>query len=403
MFDKPAVTRIATAVAWIAAAVSWLPLAVPVFWFGLSIAAAITVWLARGARLRLGWFDVGVASFCAGAALASLHALRGDESHIALRSLLAVVLASYLARAMPGRRASALLAAGVISLGLAVAAGVVVLWASAGAAKVTPLNGWLYVSTRSVLDSRWTLPLDPANLAVAAASLLTPLAFALVASTSGPRVRGSFLIAAVAFASALVVLSVRSAWVAVLGAAVVYGLRFRGRALRAAGGALAAALTLFVAAAASAPTLFDPGSTLVRVDLWRASVAILQAGGPVGLGPGMFPYHLIELWRGKAGTEVFTGPDNALLQVAGDAGVLGLAGAAIALFAWARRAWDAPPASVLGRGALFGLLCYLAFGAFWSVSVVAIRTAEETFATVAVPFPWLLLGLFYRETDSGST
>ena len=367
-------------------------------WAALVALASVAVSLMVWTHERLGLLDVAAGLFVVGALVAALTSGRLDASALALRSSLAIVGAYYLSRAMPAGRGTNALVLGLVSATLLAALAIVVLWAGSAASKVTALNAWLYDWMRSALHPSWSLPLDPANLGTAASALLTPFSFAFVWALAAQPPRWLRVAGVGALALILLVLSVRSAWIAVLASVVLYGALARGRALRVASVVVVASILAGAAAVVLAPSLFDTGSAAVRLETWAASLGALKDHLPFGLGPGMFPYYLTALWRGRPSAEVVTAPENGLLQLSGDAGLLGLVASLIVLAAVARGATRAARAGVIGRAAFVATAAYLVLGLAWSVSVLVIRTADEGFATVATPFPWLLIALSQRET-----
>ncbi len=178
-------------------------------------------------------------------------------------------------------------------------------------------------------------------------------AWALAGLIESPGWRRAIRGGLVAVGIPLTVLSgSRSAWLAIAAAVVIGGLpwawsqrrRFRpdgasaGRMLLLAAGSVAA---VAVVAALAIPRLTAVTSLLYRVALWRDTLAAWQADPLLGIGPGFMPY------ARQAAAADLTFPvrqphsHNLPLGVLGDAGVVGLAAAAVlvVVVAWVAGPW----------------------------------------------------------------
>lgn len=308
----------------------------------------------RGAPLPRTPLDTPILALLAAFALATASAMNHGMSLRAMASITAFALALPIALVALRHRPSWV---GVVTsvpvLLLAVPSLVVLLsrrleWVLAGAPGLPPLR----------LPGEGT----PFGSVAVPPFVIWP-AWALAGLIEPPAWRRAVRIGLVAVGIPLTILSgSRSAWLAIGAVAVVGGLpwawsqrhRLRPRAgsvgrtvLLAAAGLAAVALV----AALVLPRLTAVTSLLYRVALWRDTLAAWQTDPILGIGPGFMPY------ARQAAAADFTFPvrqphsHNLALGVLGDAGIIGLATAAVLVVVAARVAGPWRSRSSVGRTA----------------------------------------------------
>lgn len=316
-----------------------------------TVAIGTLAWLAwRGAELPRTRIDLAILTLLVAYGVASLSAWNIGLSAPALAGIVGTVLMLPVAllalRHRPDLTALvAVVPLTVLSAGtLGVMAWRRIEWLLAGGA------GWPPVRLPNEMTPFGSVAVPPFVI-------LAALPVALLVGQ--PRLRSAMVWALVAIGVPLTLVSgSRSAWIAIGVAGLLMAASSIGNLrglLRVSRGRIAGGLLLVAAVAAGvafvAPRLTSTSSLAYRAQLWQATITVWRSNAVFGIGPGAMPYA-----RQTIAPLLQPHSHDIPLGILGDAGLLGLAAAALlfARFAWVARPTRGGP--LPGRAAYAALI-----------------------------------------------
>jgi len=232
------------------------------------------------------------------------------------------------------------------------------------------------------------------NYLTYAHAMLFPLAFAAALAARGALagiVAAPLLVVAIVFSTA------RGAWLAALAGATALAMVARRRDTLLALGALAAAASLAFALAPDlrrqATGMFaTTGENAARIEIYRANLDIVHERPILGLGFGRYQHAAPPYYVAHPQADRHSHAHNDFLQIAAEAGLVGLAAFSLLYATALRKGWAAM------RGAATPEVWAVAVGAWiatWAFLVGGLTQYNFGDNEVAIPM-WLALALLMR-------